>query len=76
MDQQLFNFLALIGTIISIIVFYYIVKVAVKNGTSRQRIYLKTQTDLLIEIALKHGVEEEKIEKIKTKLKDSLDGWE
>lgn len=64
MDSQTFNLVMLIVSIISFVIFYYLIKSAVSSGTEKQRKFIEAQARLLIEIARKQGVEEEKVEKI------------
>ena len=68
MDAQTFNLIILISTVISFIIFYYLIKSAVSSGTEKQRKFIEAQTRLLIEMARKQGVEEEKVSKIVERL--------
>lgn len=68
MDSQTFNLVMLIVSIVSFVIFYYLIKSAVSSGTERQRRFIEGQTRLLIEIARKQGVEEDKIVDIQKRL--------
>lgn len=54
--------------IISLIVTYHLIKAAVKSANKRQTQFSEAQTRLLVEIAKKQGVEEDKIAKIQERL--------
>lgn len=53
--------ISILGFIITLAIFYAIIKSAVRSGTETLRQYTKIQTDLLSRIARKHGVTEEEL---------------
>lgn len=68
MDSQTFNLLFIIASIISFVIFYYLIKSAVKSANKRQVEFLDAQTRILIEMARKQGVSEDEISKIQKRL--------
>lgn len=64
MNSETFNLVVIICAIISLVIYYYIIKSAVASATEKQTKHADAQTRLLIEIARKQGVDEEKVEKI------------
>ena len=58
----------LIALTLSFVITYHLIKAAVKSANKRQVAFIEAQTRILIEIARKQGVEEDKIVSIQERL--------